>query len=86
MTENREVTLDLDAIKFYNGAPDYDLAKDPRCLWGWGPSPGHVCFRPFGHDGMCWDGGDRPRRDGVPHQTSKRPSDWDVKGRAEANS
>src|SRR5262249_21136133 len=42
---------------------DYDLAMDPRCLYGWGANChcpfGHACFREYGHKGQCWDGGER---------------------------
>lgn len=65
--------------EFYNPAVNnYDLAKDPRCLWGWKPknsSFGAACFRPLGHPGKCRDGEYR----------SQRPRDWDACGRAEAN-
>jgi hypothetical protein len=64
------------AVKFYDAAANgYDLAKDPRCLWGWGGYPcphmfGHFCSRELGHPGRCWDGGDRPRPDDRPCKTS----------------
>lgn len=67
---------------------NYDLALDPRCLWGWGGCGcmfGHACFRPLGHPGKCWDAG-RPKRPGdLPCQQRQRPKNWDAKGRAEAN-
>lgn len=63
-------------------AHGYDLAVDPRCLWGWGPPTcahvrGHACFRALGHDGLCGDDGTGCYR--------KRPADWDGAGRLEAN-
>jgi len=67
---------------------DYDLALDPRCLWGWGGCGhcfGHACFRPYRHDGRCWDAGDKPARGDRKCMTSQRPEDWDEQGRAEAN-
>lgn len=65
-------------------ASGYDLAVDPRCLWGWGPPEcqhryGHACFRALGHGGLCgdlWEQEECPR---------ERPADWDATGRAEAN-
>lgn len=70
---------EVDAVEFYDpSANNYDLGKDPRCLWGWG-NPGdrfgHACFLPLGHDGKCRDGHDR----------SQRPKNWDAVGRSEAN-
>lgn len=76
-------------VKFYDpSANGYDLAKDPRCLWGWGDcghGHGHACFRPYGHPGRCWDGGDRPGPGDGKCATSRRPANWDEQGRAEAN-
>lgn len=75
-------------VKFYNGAVnDYDLAKDPRCLFGWGGCGhgfGHACFRQFGHKGKCWDAGDSPVGEPACYQR-QRPADWDRTGRVEAN-
>lgn len=74
-------------VMYYNGAAnDYDLDKDPRCLWGWGPpfchcSFGHGCFRELGHPGNCCDGGESSRND-LPCQQTRRPKDWDTEGRA----
>lgn len=77
----------MSAAKFYDPATnDYDITKDPRCLWGWGDCGcmfGHACFREFGHEGACWDGGDEPDEPGC--EWSTRPADWDERGRAEAN-
>jgi hypothetical protein len=94
-TAARHLTSDyLEAVKFYDGkANKYDVALDPRCLWGWGPGDvagchcmfGHACFRPVGHPGKCWDGGDKPRPGDLPCEQRQRPKDWDAKGRAEAN-
>lgn len=81
-------------ISGYNGeANDYDLTKDPRCLWGWGPPTrdcrhrfGHFCCRELGHPGECWDGGElRPTSDRMRCDTARRPRAWDATGRAEAN-
>lgn len=77
-------TADEVAGRYDPQANDYDLGKDPRCLWGWGPpechhSFGHACFRALGHPGLCGDPDERkecPRR---------RPKNWDHSGRAEAN-
>lgn len=85
-------SAELDAVKFYDPAVDnYDLEKDPRCLYGWGPPVcrcgfGHGCFRPLGHRGKCWDGGE-PARQGLtlPCERRQRPADWDSTGRTEAN-
>ena len=72
-----------EAAEYYNPAKDdYDLAKDPRCLWGWGPPAchcryGHACFRTLGHPGRCGYTDEGCRR--------QRPKDWDTTGRAEAN-
>lgn len=84
---DRKVKVDPD-VAFYNPAEnDYDLAKDPRCLWGWGPpscgcSFGHWCFRELGHPGKCDDGVEYNR---LACSKSQRPKDWDARGRAEAN-
>lgn len=75
-----------DAAVFYDPEPDgYDLTKDPRCLWGWGPPDchcrfGHACFRALGHPGKCADG-----PPDTPCARRQRPKDWDHAGRAEAN-
>ena len=77
------------AVEFYDPkANDYELAKDPRCLWGWGPPSchcysGHACFRELGHPGKCDDGTEYDPR--WPCSKSQRPKDWDAHGRAEAN-
>ena len=86
---------ELEEIRSYDGRPNgYDLSKDPRCLWGWGPPTkgctcmfGHACFRPLGHPGECWDGGGPldPVKDRRPCDTTMRPKDWDARGREEAN-
>lgn len=76
------------AVEFYDGRDnDYDLSKDPRCLWGWGPPEhgcrhgwGHFCCRELGHAGKCADD-----MDGDPCERVQRPADWDAKGRAGAN-
>jgi hypothetical protein len=68
--------------------PNYTVADDPRCLWGWGPPGkkgcdhrfGHACGREFGHVGMCMD---FPVEDKC--QVDRRPKDWDSSGREEAN-
>jgi hypothetical protein len=81
------------AARSYDPRPNgYDLAKDPRCLYGWGPPScncrfGHGCFRAFGHRGRCWDAGDAPSEHAnpLPCETRQRPTDWDTHGRAEAN-
>lgn len=73
------------AAEHYDPEEDgWDLTKDPRCLWGWGPPAcrhrfGHACFRALGHDGRC---GDPDEQEECP---SERPADWDATGRAEAN-
>jgi hypothetical protein len=79
---SRLTLADREAASYDAAADDYDLAKDPRCLWGWGPPDcnhgwGHGCFRALGHDGMCGDDDTGCHR--------KRPADWDATGRAEAN-
>lgn len=78
----RLTAADLEAGVYDPQVNDYDLAADPRCLWGWGPPEcrhkfGHACFRALGHTGMCGDDGLNCFR--------KRPKDWDSHGRAEAN-
>ena len=90
-----EVKAADEAARFYDGAPNnFDLAMDPRCLWGWGPPTkgcahrfGHSCFRTFGHPGECWDAGGplEPVKYRVGCETMRRPKDWDTEGRAEAN-
>lgn len=79
----------LDPAAQYDPAADnYDLSKDPRCLWGWGGCVhpfGHACFRPYRHRGRCWDAGDKPDPDSDACHTSQRPKGWDDRGRAEAN-
>lgn len=83
----------VDAAKYYDPAVNgYDLDKDPRCLYGWGPSDrgcvhsfGHACFRPLGHGGECWDSGDKPPAGEDRCFRNRRPNDWDAKGRAEMN-
>ena len=81
--------LDRQAAAYDPATNNYDLAKDPRCLWGWGPPDrqcgfrfGHACFRALGHPGDC---GDLDRVPYLPCERRKRPKDWDSKGRAEAN-
>jgi hypothetical protein len=87
-------TRDEIASNYDPAVNDYDLAKDPRCCYGWGPPErgcthmfGHACFRALGHPGECWDAGDRPRpkADRLRCDTARRPKDWDATGRAEAN-
>lgn len=87
------VTDDM-ARRYDPATNDYDLATDPRCLWGWGPPErgcdcrsGHACFRAFGHRGKCWDAGGPlgPVADRLPCETVQRPKDWDAYGREEAN-
>lgn len=84
-----------EAARFYDPrSNDYDLASDPRCLWGWG-SPergcthmfGHACFRALGHRGECWDAGGplEPVKYRLRCETAQRPKDWDSFGRQEAN-
>lgn len=87
-------TADEIASMYDPAVNDYDLAKDPRCLYGWGPPTrgchcrfGHACFRALGHRGRCWDAGERPSTQMCPlpcHQV-QRPKNWDASGRAEAN-
>lgn len=82
-------------VAFYNGADnDYDLDKDPRCLWGWGPPSrgctcmfGHACFREVGHPGECWDAGGplEPIKYRRKCDTAQRPKSWDAKLREECN-
>jgi hypothetical protein len=74
--------LDRAAGRYDPASHGYDLAKDPRCLFGWGPPDcpcmfGHACFRALGHPGLCGDPDEPHRR--------RRPKDWDTVGRAEAN-
>ena len=74
--------LDAAAERYDAEADGYDLSKDPRCLWGWGPPSckhyfGHACFRALGHPGKCGYDSEDCRR--------QRPKDWDASGRAEAN-
>lgn len=78
----RLTAADHEAARHDPQAHDYDLAVDPRCLWGWGPPDcphgwGHFCSRALGHAGLCGDDGLGCYR--------KRPADWDAAGRAEAN-
>lgn len=78
-------------VQFYDPATnDYDLAKDPRCLYGWGPPyrdcahrSGHACFRELGHPGRCIDHPGWPPHDRC--ETAQRPKNWDATGRTEAN-
>jgi hypothetical protein len=92
-TAARHLTSDyLEAVKMYDGkANNYNVALDPRCLFGWGPPDrcscmfGHACFRPLGHPGKCWDGGNRPPKGEKACFQRQRPKDWDAKGRAESN-
>lgn len=77
--------LDAAALR-YDPKPDgYDLAKDPRCLWGWGPPDcehkfGHGCFRALGHPGHCKD------EVGAGESCySRRPDNWDSVGRESVN-
>lgn len=91
----RDLSPEERAISLYNGAAnDYELAKDPRCLYGWGPPQhgcncrfGHACFRPVGHPGKCWDAGGplEPVKYRVGCETAQRPKNWDSIGRQEAN-
>lgn len=82
-------TPEDEAAASYNPAGDgYDLARDPRCLWGWGPPTGgchhmfgHACFRALGHDGPCSENLSDP----LPCEEQQRPHDWDHTGRAKAN-
>lgn len=80
----------VSAVQFYDPAVNnYDVTKDPRCLFGWGPTAafgcdhraGHGCVREFGHPGKCLDG-DPPR---LHCESKQRPKDWDATGRTEAN-
>lgn len=76
------------AVQCYDpAANNYDLDKDPRCLFGWGPPScacmlGHSCFRELGHPGRCDDGveWDQPMCG-----KWQRPRNWDAHGRKEAN-
>lgn len=83
----RRIVVDP-AVEFYDPQPnDYDLAKDPRCLWGWKPLSctcysGHMCRRELGHPGRCDDINEAYP---LPCEKSQRPKNWDAKGRAEAN-
>lgn len=64
----------------------YDLAKDPRCLYGWDcprTTFHHVCDRPYRHRGRCMVKGPPPR---FPCESARRPKNWDDKLRAECNS
>lgn len=81
-----------EAARTYDPRPNYRLADDPRCLYGWGPPDctcrfGHACFRALGHPGECWDGGGplAPVAERLPCETAQRPKDWDARGREEAN-
>ncbi len=56
---------------------------NPSCLFGW-KSPdacnytgGCGCWMPFAHDGYC--------KCDMCGSRKKRPTDWDARGRAEAN-
>jgi hypothetical protein len=77
-------------VEFYDPAANgYDLAKDPRCLYGWGPPQygcthmfGHMCCRELGHPGRCDDTNEYDSRRCMKAQ---RPKNWDAHGRAEAN-
>lgn len=74
------------AFRYDPVAHDFDLTKDPRCLWGWGPPVcnhafGHACFRAFGHAGRCGENVTDP----LPCERRQRPKNWDATGRAEAN-
>jgi hypothetical protein len=76
---------DAYALKYDPKKDAYDLSKDPRCLWGWGPPEcdhrfGHGCFRAFGHPGHCKD---EVSSGEVCYQ--RRPADWDTKGREAIN-
>lgn len=85
-----QTVAEIERTAFYDPAEnDYDLSKDPRCLWGWGDCAhrhGHACFRPYGHKGVCWDAGEPPDRDHqIPCDTSRRPKNWDASERAAAD-
>jgi hypothetical protein len=80
---------DAAAAAYDPAANGYDLDKDPRCLWGWGPPVagcrhrfGHTCFRALRHPGRCGDPDEPPLQ---PCDRRQRPRDWDTRGRAEAN-
>lgn len=90
MSEPQIVEVTGTEAKFYDPASnDYDLSKDPRCLWGWGGCGcyfGHACFRELGHKGRCWEGGDKPiPKHDLKCASSLRPKNWDERGRAECN-
>lgn len=80
-----------DEIAYDGAAHAYGVAKDPRCLWGWGPPGkkdcyhmfGHMCSRPLGHRGRCRDYPDGAKPDGC--ETMQRPKNWDSKQRQECN-
>jgi hypothetical protein len=83
VTRARWTPADEAASTYDAVADNYDLTRDPRCLWGWGPPDchhhhGHACFRAYGHPGRCGDPDEQQdcRR--------RRPADWDTTGRAEA--
>lgn len=75
------------AAMAYDPVPNnFDLVRDPRCLYGWGPPDchhmfGHGCFRALGHDGLCSEDVTDP----LPCEQRMRPDDWDSAVRTEAN-
>lgn len=76
---------DEEASLYQPDKNNYDLSKDPRCLFGWGCRYhllGHGCFRKLGHKGKCQDLVYPPR---LSCETRQRPKNWDTEGRAEAN-
>jgi hypothetical protein len=83
------VISDEAAAEYNPAANDYDLAKDPRCLYGWGGvasgcvhAYGHFCSRAVGHRGRCGTPG---LSKDYPCDTRQRPRHWDTTGRIEAN-
>ena len=75
MTADWRIVIEYDPAEH-----DYDLAQDPRCLWGWEPAAhypgGHGCIREYGHAGRCKCDCDVRKQ---------RPLGWDERGRADAN-
>lgn len=79
-------SADRAAVQYNPTTHDFDLVRDPRCLYGWGPPDchhmfGHGCFRALGHDGLCGEYVPDP----LDCEVRQRPADWDGSGRAEAN-
>lgn len=79
------VKIDPAVLHYDPKSNGYDIALDPRCLYGWGPpAQTHLgyCSRELGHPGLCVDHSLYP---GDPGRTRRRPKNWDTRQREECN-